>query len=74
MKKRDFDEAKEQMIGLREISEEDSMNVMNSLVIEDLGKGAEEYYKFEDKINSLKFNDVKNFKLPGYSTFSLVPE
>jgi len=73
MKQKDFDEVKEQMIGLREISEEDSMHVMNSLVLEDLGKGAEEYYKFDDKINALKFSDVKNFKLPKHSTFALVP-
>jgi predicted Zn-dependent peptidase len=74
IKKADFEQTKEQMIGLKQIGEEDSLNVMNSLALEELGDNAEEYYQLEEKIKRLKLEDVKNFKLKGFSSFSLVPE
>lgn len=74
MNQKDFDEVKEQLIGLKQISTEDSMKVMSTLMFEELGKGAEEYYKFEEKINVVKLEDIKNFKLKKYSTFSLIPD
>lgn len=74
MPQKDFEQTKEQLIGLKEISQEDSGNVMQALALEEFGAGAEEYYKFEEKIKSLKLEDVKNFKLKGFSSFSLVPD
>jgi len=74
IKKTDFEQTKEQMIGLKQIGEEDSLNVMNSLAIEELGNNVEDYYKFEERIKALKLEDVNNFKLKSFSSFSLVPE
>ena len=71
---RDFEEAKEQVIGLNELVREDSSSVMNMLMIEEASGNAEDYYKYEERISNVKAEDVKKIKLKGYSTFSLVPE
>jgi predicted Zn-dependent peptidase len=72
---RDFEETKEQVIGSDEVEKEDSSNAMNSLMIEEAsGKGTEEYYKYEERINAVKLDDVKKIKLDDYSSFSLIPE
>lgn len=73
--KKDFDEVKEQLIGSKELLSEDSMNVMNLLVQEELNGNAEEYYKYEERINGIKLEDVKDIsKLKNFSAFSLVPK
>lgn len=69
----DFEEAKEQVLGLKQIISEDSSIVATQLLIEEIAGHAEEYYKFEDKINSVKLEEVKKLKLKSYSSFSLVP-
>ena len=75
MEKRDFDEAKEQLIGMKKLSEEDSSNVMHSLVLEESAGDAEEYYKYEERINSVKIEDVRKLaKIKSFSTFSLIPK
>ncbi len=70
---REIDGVKEQLIGMKKVEEEDSSSVMNSLIMEEIGGDAEEYYKYDDNILKVKLEDIKNFKLPGYSSFSLVP-
>jgi predicted Zn-dependent peptidase len=74
IKQKDFQETKEQLIGLRKVSEEDSASVMSTLAFEEFGKKAEEYYNFEKNINAVKLSDVRNFKLGKFSTFSLIPD
>jgi len=75
IKQRDFSETKEQIIGLKKVEEEDSVKVMNSLLIEETAQGAEEYYKFDDKISSVKLEEIKKIsKLNKFSSLALIPE
>jgi predicted Zn-dependent peptidase len=75
LENRDFEEAKEQLIGLRQVTSENSEDVMIELISEENAGNAEEYYKYEDKINNLKLEDVRKMaKLKGYSFFALLPE
>jgi predicted Zn-dependent peptidase len=73
--KKDFDECREQLIGSRKLAEEDSSNVMNSLMMEEISGKAEEYYRYEERINSVKLEDVRKLaKLKAFSSFSLIPK
>jgi len=73
--KSDFEESKERLIGLRQINEEKSEMTMIGLLQEEIGGDAGEFYKYEEKINSIKLQDVKNLSKPkGYSFVVLVPE
>lgn len=74
IRQKDFNETKEQLIGLRKLAEEDSGSVMHTLMFEEFGKNAEEYYKFDERIGAIRLKDVQNFKLKNFSTFSLLPE
>ncbi len=72
---RDLNEAKEQLIGLRDVGDEDGMQAMMNLILEENAGNAEEYYKYEERINSVKLQDVRNLaKLKSYSFVALVPE
>jgi len=74
LSQKDFEEAKEQLIGLRKVGSEESVNVMNSLVQEELAGDAREFYRYEDKINSVKLEEVRKLsKIKGYSSIALVP-
>ena len=71
----DLNEAKERLIGLREINKEKVDSTMFDLLQEELGGNAENYYKYEDNISKVKLSDVKNLsKLKDYSFVALVPE
>ena len=74
MEKKDFDEAKEQLIGQHEIGVEDSNDVMLSLLNEELGGNALEHYNYEERIGKVQFKELKEFKLKRYSSFALIPE
>jgi len=75
LKKVDFDEAKEKLIGLRQISKEKCDLTMIELLQEEIGGNAENYYKYEEKINSVKLQQVRSLsKLKGYSFTALVPK
>ncbi|MBT4166442.1 insulinase family protein [archaeon] len=75
LKKSDFEEIKERLIGLRGISKEKSDLTMIELLQEELGGNAENYYKYEEEISRVRLKDVQNLsKLNGYSFVSLVPE
>lgn len=74
MKNSDFEECKEQLIGTRKLADEDSSNVMNSLMLEEAAGNAEEYYNYDKIISEVKLQDVRDIKLRGYSSFSLIPE
>lgn len=70
-------EAKETLRGLRKISREESMNVMNKLIFEEFATKAEDYYDFEKKVEEVKLSDVKRMAkklLEKYSTAMIVPK
>ncbi len=72
---RDFSEAKEQLIGLKDVGSENSEDAMLELISEENAGNAGEYYKYEERINKLKLEEVKKLvKLKGYSFFALLPE
>lgn len=73
LSQREVEEVKEQLIGMKKVEEEDSSNAMNSLMMEEIGGDAGEYYKYDENILAVKLKDIKNFKLKGYSSFSLLP-
>ncbi len=74
LKKADFDEAKERLIGLRQISKEKCDSTMIELLQEELGGDAKNYYNYETKINKVKLQEVRDLsKLKGYSFVGLVP-
>jgi predicted Zn-dependent peptidase len=75
LKKSYFEEAKERLIGSDKIDQEDSNLTMLQLISEEIAGNAEEHYKFEERINSVKLEDVQNLgKLKGYSFVALLPE
>ncbi|MEK6830717.1 MAG: pitrilysin family protein [Nanoarchaeota archaeon] len=70
----DLNEAKEKLIGLREISKEKSESSMFDLLHEEIGGNAENYYDYDQGINKVKLEDVRNLsRLKGYSFVALVP-
>ncbi len=74
LNQKDFDGAKERLIGLRQISKEKCDSTMIELLQGEIGGDAEEYYKYEDRINSVKLKEVQELsKLKGYSFVALVP-
>jgi len=74
LNKTDFNEAKERLIGLRQISKEKCDSTMMELLQEEIGGDAQEYYDYENKINKVKLGDVRILsKLKGHSFVALVP-
>jgi predicted Zn-dependent peptidase len=75
LESRDFEEAKESLIGLRAVGRESSEQTMLGLVGEEKTGDAEEFYNYEERINSLKLEQVRSLaKLKDYSFAALVPE
>lgn len=71
----EFKKAKEQLIGLKSVFSEESMNVMNELMYFELIKKAEDYYSYEKKIESITLEQVRNVaKLSKYSTAVIIPK
>lgn len=74
MEKREMDETKERLIGLKEVETEESRNTMTSLLFSENAGDANEYYKSIERINAVKLEDVKKLaRLKGYSFVALVP-
>jgi len=74
LKQADLSEAKERLIGLKQISKEKCDASMIELLQEELGGNAENYYKYEAEINKVKLKEVRELsKLKGYSSFALIP-
>ncbi|MFH1501150.1 MAG: pitrilysin family protein [archaeon] len=75
LNRKELEETKEQLIGLSGIASEDSTNVMEMLIQEEIAGGAERYYDYEKLISQVKLDDVrKAAKIKSYSTFALVPQ
>ena len=75
LKSSDFNEAKERLIGLRQITKEKCDSTMTELLIAEIGGDASNYYKYEEEINLVKLKQVQDLsKLNGYSFTALVPK
>src|SRR3989344_1638797 len=77
LKEKNLNEAKETLIGLRKITKEESSNVMNSLLSEELADKAENYYQHEKNIKKVKLSQVKRVAenmLKKYSISAIVPK
>jgi len=74
LEKKDLEEAKEQLIGLRNVESESSEQVMRDLILEENAGNAGEYYEYEKKLAAVKLADVQNLaKLKNYSFLALIP-
>lgn len=73
---RQLKEAKERLIGLKKVSSEESIHVMNDLLFAELITGdARNYYNYENEIKKVRLSDVKKLaKINSYSTAAIVPE
>ncbi len=75
LKQTDFSEAKETLIGLRQISKEKCDLTMIELLQEEVGGNAENYYKYGEEISKVKLESVRELsKLKEYSFVALVPD
>jgi len=75
LKSRDFEETKEQLIGKYEINTENSMRTAQALLYEELTEGAEEHYKYPERISSVNISDVRKLsKIKEYGSVEVVPE
>ena len=77
MTEKNLTEAKEQLIGLKKVRSEESSNVMNEIMFAELLNKAEDYYDYENKINSVKLEQVKKIAkdlTKTYSFASIVPK
>ena len=67
-------EAKVQAIGNRHVESEGSSETAVNLIMEEISGDAEDYYKYEEKINSVSLDDIKKLaSKTEYSSFSLGP-
>jgi len=75
LKQTDLSEAKETLIGLREISSEKCDSTMIELLREEIGGDAGNYYSYEENVSKVSLEDVRNLAdLKGFSFVALVPE
>ena len=78
MTQKELFETKQRLIGIRKIASEESMNVMNNLIFEEISTGkSEDYYKYDEKINDVKLEQVKSLAkelIKNYSTAIVCPK
>ncbi|MBI2629921.1 insulinase family protein [Candidatus Pacearchaeota archaeon] len=75
LSQKELDEAKEQLIGLRNVESEESINTMNGLIDEEINGDAEEYYNYEENVLKTKLEDVRAISnIKNYSFIALVPK
>ncbi len=63
LEKKEFDQAKEQLLGNYDISSEDSVSQMEDLLAFEINGDAKELYNFKEDVSKVKIEDVK--KLAG---------
>ncbi len=74
MNEKDLEEAKQMLIGHRRLASEESVNVMNGLLLAEIVGKAESYYDYEEKVKKVKLEDVKKLgKIKDFSTAAIVP-
>ena len=75
---KDLKEAKQRLIGLKEIMSEESSNIMNVLLMEEISTGkAEDFYNYEQEIKKVTLREVKQLSkelIKTFSTASIVPK
>jgi predicted Zn-dependent peptidase len=72
---KELDEAKEALIGLRELENERSEKVADNLLREQLIGDAKEYYKYNEKILQASLDDIRQVAdIKNYAFIALVPE
>ncbi len=77
MNEKDLLEAKERLIGLQQISREESSRVMQELLFYEFAAKAEEYYQQESKVRAVTLVDVKKLAkemVREYSSVAIVPK
>ncbi|MEM4271928.1 MAG: pitrilysin family protein [Candidatus Pacearchaeota archaeon] len=76
MSEKDLEEAKQQVIGLRKVNSEESANVMNELMVNEIINDARDYYKHDDEIKKVKLADVKKLaaSVKEFSFAAVVPK
>lgn len=78
LEQKEFDEAKEQLIGNYKISMENSESQLMELISHEIKNKAEDFYDFEKKIRAVKLSSVKKIASKiidgNYSFFALVPK
>jgi predicted Zn-dependent peptidase len=71
---RELSEAKERVIGLKQINKEKCDLTMIDLLQEEIGGDAENYYRYEEKIKKVKLKEVRELsKIKGYGFVALIP-
>jgi predicted Zn-dependent peptidase len=71
----DFEQAKEQCLGLNKVINEKSDYVAKDLFFNEIASDAKEHYLYEQKINQVKIKDIKKFsKINGYGFTALIPK
>jgi predicted Zn-dependent peptidase len=72
---KDFEQAKEELIGQHQLDDEKSESVARKLLVEELNGNAKEYYNFEDRISEVKLEDVRKLaEVKDYAFAGLIPE
>lgn len=77
MTEKDLEESKQRLIGLKRVSSEESVNVMNELMFLELTTKAEDYYTYENEVKTITLDEVKklaNKLIKSYSTAAIVPK
>ena len=78
MTESDLEEAKQRLIGLRDISEEESISVMTELLFTELAtNNSESYYNYREEISKARLEEVKSLAeelIKSYSTAAIVPK
>ena len=73
--KKELEDCKEHLIGRYEVVQESSHNIALTLIEEEMAGDAEEFYRYEERINALNLEDVRKLgKLKDYSFLALVPK
>jgi len=74
LERKDFGQAKEQLIGLRKVESEESINVMNALINEEITGDAREFYSYDKRISNVKLEDVRKLaRINKHSSIFLIP-
>ena len=78
MTQKELDDSKQRLIGIRRIATEESINAMNNLIFEEISTScAENYYKYDQKINEITLKEVKILAkelIRNYSTVIVCPK
>lgn len=70
-----LEKTKQKLASLRDLEREDSRNVLNDLLFEEVSGNAEEYYSYSEKISKVKIEEIRKFSnIKEHSFVSLVPK